>query len=137
MKRVPLLFDLSELFAIMSNVNLILPKYLHLAFSHMQNVTLTEACGAQIIVFEALLRLLSSAKHMAEEIAIYVLRYWQDVATTQAFALRNPQAFRRSLSVLQQPTFSSIAKLLLLAAHATETHLSESLRQNLANVAQA
>lgn len=73
---------------------------------------------------------------MAEEITIYVLRYWQNVAATQAFALRNPQAFRRSINMLQHPTFSSIAKLLLLAANATEAHLSESLRQNLANVAQ-
>src|SRR5262249_5579791 len=82
---------------------------LHLALSHTQNVTLTEACGAQVIVFDALLRTLSMPKLMAEEVAVYVLRYWQNIATTQSFALRNPQAFRRSINVLQQPTFSNIA----------------------------
>ena len=108
---------------------------LHLALLHMRNVPLTEVCGAQIIVFDALLRTLPMAKLMAEEIAMYVLSYWQNVVKSQAFALRNLQAFRRSINVLQQPTFANIAQLLLLAANATGTQLSESLRQSLANVA--
>jgi hypothetical protein len=104
---------------------------LHLALSRTPNATLAETYQAQTIAFEALLRTLPWSQFMAEDVAIYLLRYWQNVAATQAFALHNPQKFRQSIDALQEPTFSNVAKLLLLAADATATSLSDSLRQNL------
>ena len=74
---------------------------------------------------------------MAEDMAVYLSRYWAGVAETQAFALRNPQLLRRAVSGLQQPTFSDVATLMLLAAYATGTGLSESLRLSLIHAAES
>jgi hypothetical protein len=108
---------------------------LYLALSRTPNATLSEICGAQAATFEFLLRQRSITQLMAEDMAVYLLQYWAAVAKTQAFALRNPQLFRRVASGLQQPMFSNVAALMLLAAHATGTQLSESLHQNLINAA--
>jgi hypothetical protein len=72
---------------------------------------------------------------MAEDMAVYLSRYWAGVAETQAFAPHNPQLLRRAISGLQRPMFSDVAALMLLAAYATGTGLSESLYQNLISAA--
>jgi hypothetical protein len=106
---------------------------LHLALSRMPNATLAETYQSQIIAFEALLRTLPLAKLIADDVAIYLLRYWQNVAATQTSALHNAQIFRQNINALRQPTLANVAKLLLLVADATGTPLSDSLRQNLVN----
>jgi hypothetical protein len=113
--------------------------YLHLlldlALSRIHDATLSEICGAQAATFEFLLRQRSITQLMAEDMTIYLLRYWAEVAKNRGFALRNPKLFRRAVSVLQQPTFSNVAALLRLAAYETGTQLSESLHQNLIKAA--
>jgi hypothetical protein len=108
---------------------------LYLALSRTPNATLSEICGAQAATFEFLLRQRSITQLMTEDMTIYLLRYWAEVAKSQGFALRNPQLFRRAVSGLQQPMFSNIAALLRLAAYETGTQLSESLHQNLIKAA--
>jgi hypothetical protein len=113
--------------------------YLHLlldlALSRIHDATLSEICGAQAATFEFLLRQRSITQLMAEDMTIYLLRYWAEVAKNQGFALRNPQLFRRAVGALQQPMFSNVAALLRLAAYETGTQLSESLHQNLIKAA--
>jgi len=72
---------------------------------------------------------------MVEDMIIYLLRYWTEAAKNQGFALRNPQLFRRAVSVLQEPMLSNVAALLRLAAYETGTQLGESLHQNLIKAA--
>jgi len=106
-------------------------QLLHLAFSRTPQAGLAESCGAHSVAFEALFRTLRLSKLMCEDVAIYVLRYWREVAGTQAFALRNPRGFKTALASLQQPTISNAAKVLLLAVEATGARLAETLRQGL------
>jgi hypothetical protein len=108
---------------------------LYLALSRTPNASLSEICGAQAVTFEFLLRQQSITQLMAEDMAVYLSRYWTGVAETQAFALRNPQLLIRAVSRLQQPMISDVAALILVAAYATGTRLSESLHQNLINAA--
>jgi hypothetical protein len=108
---------------------------LYLALSRTPNANLSEICGAQAVTFEFLLRQRSITQLMAEDMAVYLSRYWAGVAETQAFALRNPQLLRRAVSRLQQPMISDVAALILVTAYATGTRLSESLHQNLINAA--
>lgn len=107
----------------------------HLALSHMPETSLSDACGANIVTFEYLFHYLPISKLMLEYISIYILRYWRKATETQAFALRNPQMFKRELLFIEQPTFSNIAALLLFAADATGTRLGDGLRQSLADAA--
>src|SRR5882724_473423 len=108
---------------------------LYLALSRTPNVTVSEICGAQAATFEFLLRQRSITQLMVEDMIIYLLRYWTEAAKNQGFALRNPQLFRRAVSVLQQPMLSNVAALLRLAAYETRTQLGESLHQNLIKAA--
>jgi len=64
---------------------------LYLAFSRTPGATLSDMCGAHTATFEFLLRQRSLTQLMAEDMTIYVLRYWAQVAKSQSFALRNPQ----------------------------------------------
>jgi hypothetical protein len=107
----------------------------YLALSRTPDATLSEICGAQAATFEFLLRQRSLTQLMAEDMTVYLSRYWAEVAKTRTFALRNPQLFRRAVSGLQQPMFSNVAALMLFAADATGTRLSDSLHQNLIKAA--
>lgn len=68
---------------------------------------------------------------MIEDVTVYLLRYWEQVAKTQAFALRSPGTFRRAVMAIQEPSVSNTVALLLLAADATGVHLPEGLRSGL------
>jgi hypothetical protein len=82
------------------------------ALSRAPKATLRECCEPQAAAFSFLLRQRPDSEPMTEDIAIYLLRYWRDVAETQAFALYNAQAFRNAVRAIQQPTFSDTAFLL-------------------------
>jgi hypothetical protein len=104
---------------------------LYLAVSRTSNTTLEECCGAQTVAFELLLRFSPFSKLMVRDFSGYVLRYWNQVSKTQRFALQSPQAFRKAVAAIQEPSISNVASLLLLAADATGAHFSEELRGRL------
>ncbi len=108
---------------------------LFLALSCVPEVHLAHSCGSQSVIFSYLIQTLPVSKLMLEDVSIYILNYWRRVAETQAFGLSNPQTFRRELQLIEHPTFSNVATLLLLAADATGIQLDDKLRQSLTDSA--
>lgn len=108
-----------------------LSPLLYLALSCAPNATLPECCGAQAVAFDYLLYCKPASELMTEDIAVFVLEYWVQIARSQAFAIRNPQAFRRKLKAILVPTYSQVAGLLLDAANSTGVRLAQDLRDRL------
>lgn len=90
-----------------------------LAVSHTLNATLEECCATQARAFEILLRSRPLSQPMINDIASYLMHYWNQVSKTRAFALQRPQVFRRAVLAIQKPSVANAASLLLLAGDAT------------------
>jgi hypothetical protein len=73
---------------------------------------------------------------MARYLAVYILRFWKHVAETSAFALHYPLRFRNAARIIEEPPFSNIALLLLLAENATGARFSDDLRRRLVEASQ-
>jgi len=108
---------------------------LYLAYSRMPYATLQGTCTALAVTFGSLYNTRIASKFMIEDICSYILRYWQQVAETQSFALRNPQTFKSEIKMLQQPNISNVAKILLLSSESTGARLQDSLRNILIEAA--
>jgi tetratricopeptide (TPR) repeat protein len=104
---------------------------LYLAIANSDYGTLEECCGVQAVAFDFLLDKEPGSKLMTRYLAIYILRFWRHVVETQRFALHNPLRFRDATRIIQKPTFSNIALLLLLAENATGARFSDDLRRRL------
>ena len=109
---------------------------LYLAISNSDYGTLEECCGVQAVAFDFLLDKEPGSKLMTNHLAISILRFWRHVAQTQTFALHNHLRFRNAVRIIQKPTFSNIALLLLLAANATGARFSDDLCRRLVESSQ-
>jgi hypothetical protein len=104
---------------------------LYLTISNSDYGTLEECCGVQAAAFDFLLDKEPGSKLMARYLAVYILRFWRRVTETQADAFHNALRFRNATKIIQKPTFSNIAVLLLLAENAMGARFSEDLRRRL------
>jgi len=108
----------------------------YLALSNSPDATLEDCCGTQAVTFDFLLRTEPNGKLIARYLAVYILRFWRHVAETQASELHNPLRFRKASRIIDAPTFSNIAVLLLLAENATGARFSDDLRRRLIEASQ-